>query len=436
MRLPRVPGLLLLGLLRLPLPGAESGALTLEDALTAVERVSLTVLLSRESAVQALEVAHLQRAANLPNLSASLQQRRSQGVSIATVVVTSGRPANRFDALLTGSYALYNPSLRVLAEASRTGAEVARANLAAALQAVLADVAGGYFLNLRNLRRREALDANIARAQALLGLARSQFAAGVATQIDVTRAEAQLALSEQARLQHDTAVLQSQLLLQRILDLPLGQPLQLVGFEVRRTSGTLQALGAEGTAFERRAEHLAARLAVDQSRLNLRATERERWPAVTLSGNYGVASPRFDDEGKQDQWAFGVGVAMPVFDGFRLSASRRSAQSRLRSQEARLHHLELQISAELRLAAQDAASRHAQVSVAEKGLGLSREELRLAQQRYQQGVADNREVVEAQNRLAQAEDNLVEAVHQYNLSRVEFARARGDVRTILAERAL
>jgi len=149
-----------------------------------------------------------------------------------------------------------------------------------------------------------------------------------------------------------------------------------------------------------------------------------------------VASPRFDDEGKQDQWAFGVGVAMPVFDGFRLSASRRSAQSRLRSQEARLHHLELQISAELRLAAQDAASRHAQVSVAEKGLGLSREELRLAQQRYQQGVADNREVVEAQNRLAQAEDNLVEAVHQYNLSRVEFARARGDVRTILAERAL
>jgi len=436
MRLPRVPGFLLLGLLRLPLPAAESGALTLEDALTAVERVSLTVLLSRESAVQALEVAHLQRAANLPNLSASLQQRRSQGVSIATVVVTSGRPANRFDALLTGSYALYNPSLRVLAEASRTGAEVARANLAAALQAVLADVAGGYFLNLRNLRRREALDANIARAQALLGLARSQFAAGVATQIDVTRAEAQLALSEQARLQHDTAVLQSQLLLQRILDLPLGQPLQLAGFEVRRTPGTLQALGAEGTAFERRAEHLAARLAVDQSRLNLRATERERWPAVTLSGNYGVASPRFDDEGKQDQWAFGVGVAMPVFDGFRLSASRRSAQSRLRSQEARLHHLELQISAELRLAAQDAASRHAQVSVAEKGLGLSREELRLAQQRYQQGVADNREVVEAQNRLAQAEDNLVEAVHQYNLSRVEFARARGDVRTILAERAL
>jgi outer membrane protein TolC len=74
------------------------------------------------------------------------------------------------------------------------------------------------------------------------------------------------------------------------------------------------------------------------------------------------------------------------------------------------------------------------VTVAEKSLRLAQEELRLAQQRYQQGVADNREVVEAQNRLAVAEDNLVDAVYQYNLSRVELARAKGDVRAVLAEK--
>ena len=66
--------------------------------------------------------------------------------------------------------------------------------------------------------------------------------------------------------------------------------------------------------------------------------------------------------------------------------------------------------------------------------GWPQEELRLARQRYQQGVADNREVVEAQNRLAIAEDNLVEALYQYNLSRLELARAKGDVRTVLGEK--
>jgi len=84
---------------------------------------------------------------------------------------------------------------------------------------------------------------------------------------------------------------------------------------------------------------------------------------------------------------------------------------------------------------QDAASRNAQVGVAEKTLGLAQEELRLARQRYQQGVADNREVLEAQTRLAEAGDNLVDAVFRYNLSRLELARARGDVRSVLAERA-
>ena len=126
---------------------------------------------------------------------------------------------------------------------------------------------------------------------------------------------------------------------------------------------------------------------------------------------------------------------MPIFDGLRAGADRRIALSRQRSQEMRVHSLELQISSELRLAVQDAGSRNAQITVAEKNLGLAQEELRLAQQRYQQGVADNREVVEAQNRLAIADDNFVEAVFQYNLSRVELARAKGDVRAVLAEKS-
>ena len=127
-------------------------------------------------------------------------------------------------------------------------------------------------------------------------------------------------------------------------------------------------------------------------------------------------------------------MSVPVFDGLRNGANRRIALSRQRAQAARVHNLELQITSELRLALQDAGSRNAQITVAGKNLQLAQEELRLAQQRYRQGVADNREVVEAQNRLAIADDNFVEAVYQYNLSRVELARTRGDVRSVLSEK--
>jgi outer membrane protein TolC len=299
---------------------------------------------------------------------------------------------------------------------------------------VLSDVASTYFAQLRNLRRLDVLDANIARAQALLDLARNQLAAGVATQIDVTRAEAQLALAEQGRLQQVTVVFQSELFLKRLLDLDMASPLKPADFQVRRAGSSLYTSSDQKSAFDKRAEYLAAQKSLDQVKIDVRTAMFERLPTLNLSGNFGYASSLYDDEKKQDQWGLGLAVSVPVFDGMRAGANRRIALSRQRAQEMRVHNLELQISAELRLALHSVNSRNAQIGVAEKSLRLAQEELRLAQQRYQQGVADNREVVEAQNRLAVADDGFVEAVYLYNLSRVELARAKGDVRAVLAEK--
>lgn len=411
-----------------------AGALTLQDALATVERVNVSVLLSRESAAQAVEAIGQQRAGILPVLDASLLQRRSQGVSIATVVVASGRPASRFDALVSGSYALLNPQRLSALKGVKAGAEVAQANYQVAVQSVLADVATTYFTHLRNLRRLDVLDANIARARALLELASNQLKAGVATQIDVTRAEAQLAIAEQARLQQVTALYQSELFIKRLLDLDMARELKLADFQMRRADSGLYSFSDQKTAFEKRAEYLAAQKSLEQVRIDVRTATFERLPSLALTGNYGFASAQWDDNSKQEQWSAGLGLSVPVFDGLRVGANRRIALSRQRAQETRLHSLELQITAELRLALHNVSSRNAQVTVAEKSLSLAQEELRLAQTRYQQGVADNREIVEAQNRLAVASDNFVEAVYQYNLSRVELARAKGDVRTVLAEK--
>lgn len=409
-------------------------ALTLEQALASVERVNLTALLARENVVQANEQALAQRANVLPAVTGSAQQRRSRAVSVVNGSAVAGAPASRFDAQLTGAYTLLDLSRLSNVRAARVGAEAAESTYRAVLQDVLADVANTFFTHQRNVRRIAVLDANIARARTLLALARNQLNAGVATQIDVTRAEAQLAQAEQARLQQETAVIRSEYVLKRLLDLNPSSPLTLEGFNVRRADVGEIAVGAEKTLFEQRADYLAARRAVEQSRILVSAVGQQRLPALTLSGSYGLAAAEFDDRQKE-AWSAGLGLSIPLFEGGRIGSDRRTALSRQRASEARLHTLELQISADLRVSRQDANSRHLQVAVAEKSLRLSEEELRLAQQRYQNGVADNREVVEAQTRLAVADDNLVEAVYQYHVSRVELARVRGDVRSVLAERA-
>ncbi|MSU65361.1 MAG: TolC family protein [Opitutus sp.] len=413
---------------------AESApTLNLDQALASVEKVNVTVLLSREAAAQSLELTSQLRAGILPIVSGSLNQRRSQGVSTAGVAVSSA-PASRFDALLSGSYSLLDFNRRSAVKASRVGVEVAQANYSAVVQNILTSVAQTYFTHLRNLRRLDVFDANISRARSLLELAKNQLAAGVATQIDVTRADSVLALADQARLQQVTVLYQSELLLKRLLDVDTGVEMRLADFSVKRLPASMFAFGEQKTAFETRADYLASMKSLEQTKGDVRTAAFERLPILALTGTYGLASAKFDDSSKKDTWSTGVGLSFPIFDGFRAGADKRVALSRQRAQEARLHSLELQITAEIRLALQDAGSRNAQIAVAEKAVRLAQEEQRLARQRYQQGVADNREVVESENRLAIANDNLVEAVYQYNLSRVELARARGDVRNVLSEK--
>jgi outer membrane protein len=412
----------------------EPTVLTLEQALATVENVNITVLLSREAAAQAMEAANISRVAILPVVTGNATQTRTKSVPLTNTGATSAAPANRFAGTFNGNLSLLDPVRWSNLRSARVGIDIARADYNAVVQSVLTTVAQSYFAHLRNLRRLDVLDNNISRARTLLELARNQLQVGVATQIDVTRAEAQLALADQARLQQLTTVFQSELTLKRALDIPPGQPLKLADVALRRVDAGMGIMSEEKTLFEKRPDYIRAQKAVEQAKIDVTTAKFERLPTLTATGSYGWGAANFDDD-KKNQWSASGGISIPIFDGLRASVDRRLALSRQRSQEMRLHSLELQISSELRLAMQDAGSRNAQVAVAEKSLQLAEDELRLAEQRYRAGAADNREVVDAQNRRAIAADNFVEAVYQYHASRVELARARGDVRTVLTEKA-
>jgi outer membrane protein TolC len=62
-------------------------------------------------------------------------------------------------------------------------------------------------------------------------------------------------------------------------------------------------------------------------------------------------------------------------------------------------------------------------------VGLSRQELELTRARFTQGVADNTEVVNAQDRLSRADDASIRAQYTLGLSRANLARASGEAET-------
>lgn len=414
------------------LPAASPAHLTLQEALATAGQTSLSVLISRENVAQAVEAALQQRSNLLPQVTFDATQRRARTASVGGALVRSGIN-NRFDAQLNGRLDLLNPLRIASYKAATYAVAVAELGQEQVREVVLAAVANTYFTHLRNLRRMEVLDANIARARSLQRLAQNQLDAGVATQIDVTRAEAQLAIDEQARLQQETLVQSSELQLKQLLALELERPLHLADFNVRRIEPTAYTASLEGSAFVLRADVRGARKQLEQNEYEVRAARFSRLPALAMIGSYGQATANVFDGNESEVWSGSLALSVPVFDSARSRALTNLALSRRRAQALRVQDVETQVSAELRLARQDAASRLAQINVAEKGFRLAEQELALAGRRFEQGVADNRELIEAQSRLATTSDNLVEAEYRYNLSRVELARAQGRVTAVLGE---
>jgi len=73
------------------------------------------------------------------------------------------------------------------------------------------------------------------------------------------------------------------------------------------------------------------------------------------------------------------------------------------------------------------------VQVADLGVTLAKEEVDQARDRFKAGVANNIEVISAQDSLSRANDNQIAALYRFNQARADFARAIGQMEKTYAK---
>ena len=71
--------------------------------------------------------------------------------------------------------------------------------------------------------------------------------------------------------------------------------------------------------------------------------------------------------------------------------------------------------------------------MANQGIDLARQEVDQARDRFQAGVANNIEVISAQDALARANDNQIAALYRYNQARADLAHAAGQMEALYAK---
>jgi outer membrane protein TolC len=90
-----------------------------------------------------------------------------------------------------------------------------------------------------------------------------------------------------------------------------------------------------------------------------------------------------------------------------------------------MENLRGQIDYEVRSALLDLKSAGDQVDVARSNMDLANQSLKQSQDRFAAGVTNTVEVVQAQQAVADANENLISAQFQYNLAKVSLARSLG-----------
>ena len=125
-------------------------------------------------------------------------------------------------------------------------------------------------------------------------------------------------------------------------------------------------------------------------------------------------------------------VDFPVFTGGRIQAQRAQADLAIRQLKQQEQDLRNRVALEVKTAIARLDSARNEVNVAKLGVDLAHQEVEQARDRFQAGVANNLEVITAQNELARANDNQIGALYRYNQARADLAHAAGQMEALYA----
>ena len=266
--------------------------------------------------------------------------------------------------------------------------------------------------------------AQVTTAKALYDRAVDQNRTGIIAGIDVLRAQVEWQTQQQRLIAARNQLEIDKLALARIVGLPKGQQFEVTDTVPFAPLDGITLEQAMEQAYATRPDYLGARAQVRASELARQAAAAGNYPSLSTEGDYGdIGSPNFGTS--HGTFSVALTLKVPIFQGTQVRADKVQADADLAQRRAELADLDGKIDQQVRTAFLNLKSSSDLVAVAGSNVALANQTLVQARDRFTSGVADNLEVVQAQEAVATANQAQIASLYSYNAAKISLAQAIG-----------
>ena len=322
---------------------------------------------------------------------------------------------------------LGQPSEEIALKRAEHSLQSARLNFDRQRLQLEGQVIDDYYDLVQSVRELEIEEQRLAQSRANLELAQRKFEVGLIAEVEALRLQVEMLQAEATYDQAQTDIELRRDLLRETLGLDVWEPIE-IDTDVQYEIHPIDAQRALEIGLARRTDMKRAEIFAEINELNLAEARRRNGINATFGANVsmqgrGSEISAVSDNFERNRWGVDLQITLPLIDSGQRQASISQArisleQSRLgREQQRRL------IIQQVRDATRRVHEAERQIDLRQAALEFAQRTYDVEQSRFELGLADSQQLLQAQGNLTQARINALAAVigYQRQLKNVRLA---------------
>ena len=332
--------------------------------------------------------------------------------------------------------ALFNQQVFIGLKAAKSTKEFYQLNANLTEEQIIERVSNAYFQVFTAQEQKNTLESSYSSTEKVRNVIKSLYDNGLSKKIDLDRTNVNLTNIETNIKQSNNGITQAENALKFYMGMPIETKIQLVQEDMAVTPHLLD----DTVNTDERTEVKVLLKNKELLEYQKKATIANYYPTVNLTANYnwqglGEKFPLTNGSSKGVMWsdysAIGLGINIPIFNGFATKAKVQQNQIDIDKLEIDIKDTKLGLDQAYQNAKAQIENSLATLESQKANVKLAEDVLADTKSNYQYGLATLTDLLDAENSLVQAKNNYTTAILNYKIAEVQYYKSKGELKNYL-----